>query len=366
MKKILPNAITPITSFPGYANTLSILMAYPKAHDWVYSHYIHINTIKCENKSTGKPEIEYLFFVDSDWDKISTTWSGELLFGSYLCPFLRCYSIPSELLLNHITDFSSFVKEAVERNMYVKAFIDVSEIEAYKPGFPGFAHDIFIYGYDDGQVLFADFLIKHDNKYSNDYATFSEIDLGYRTLAFKEAITEKKDHSVVLIKVDEDMEAPADMNFVRASVSKYLLPSEVNCENLYNHFARLGQSLTHKPIKAYEGVDVYNYLTNYIHEMQTFGESNIDIRLFHSMYDHKKMMLDRMEYFLHRGLISDKKSPLIDSYKAVLNCAQAARNKVMKSNLTNKINTLHSYVFDKYEEAKSIEMEILTKFFLEK
>lgn len=66
MKKTLSIAYPPITSFPGYANALAILLAHPKSHDWVYSHYIQINTIECENKITKEPEIEYLFFVDSD------------------------------------------------------------------------------------------------------------------------------------------------------------------------------------------------------------------------------------------------------------------------------------------------------------
>lgn len=124
--KVLPLGEPLITTFPSYAATLGILSKYPKAYDWIYSHYIQLCTIEIVKVEDRPNAFGYIpiFFVDTDTRRFTNLFSDNLFIMRTDCPYFYVYEIPFTLIDASYEGFVSMIKASIDLDMYLKKYIE--------------------------------------------------------------------------------------------------------------------------------------------------------------------------------------------------------------------------------------------------
>ena len=360
--KVLPVKHPPITTFQGYAVPLSIQVCYPVTFDWMYSNYINIYAFERPKRQKDDIPIIGGFFGDYDYRKLSHYTSGYSLILNSTYPFLQITQISDDLLEKLNVDIISLIKCSLSTERYVYTLVDTTCINAYK-SYLGI-HDIMVYGYDDNsqELYIADFL-SSSGAFSFAKCTYDEFNNAFYSVWPSSLQT--RNNIIGLLKYidrnkDYNCKYQIDFSYIKSCISNYLHPDS-NLERNYDGYFSMMYEL---PVKTYSGKNVYRYFINFIDTEQQFGKMQIDPRLFHGLYDHKNMMLRRIEYFICKGFLVASKCQYLSSYSHVRDLSLMIRNLVLKYNITGKLSLIPK-IKDLLEETKAIEFELLTKVFFE-
>lgn len=362
MKKILPLAKPPITTFPSYAAALGIMANYEESYDWFYSQYIQLCAIEITNAYEGNnTHSSYIpiFFVDTDTRRLTNTFSDYYFVMRENCPFLGIFELPNELADKIEESFISLVRHSIDLDMYIFAFFDVSKISQYKQ-VPSVFHEMFIYGYDDEkkEIYFADFPISDSLKYAYSTCKYSEMEQAYASMnTFQYPVIK----SVALIKYMRGAQYTFDLLYVKDSVRDYLYPDRGRAEKSNDYTMSLFKALDWKT-KTYFGIDVYDFFLHHIKSESSREHPNISLELFHALYDHKEMMIKRTSYFISKGYLNPEKSMFLIAYEKVRDNALAIRNMIIKYNI-KRTNTIIDRVCNLLETTKEQETLLLKSIF---
>jgi hypothetical protein len=364
MKNQLIVTHPPLTTFTTYADALAILLSFEEGQDWVYSHYIQIqvNDIVNRNNNTGdmmeSAPFTASFFVDIDIRKRANVVCDNFWLNGERCPFFNVFEIPNNYVNAIDETFVDFIKRTVDDGMYIYAYLDISKISGYWTQEP-LGHQLLIYGYDDETrtVNFADFV--DNQKYTFTTCSYDEIESAYKGISDLFLPIVK---SVALVQHIGYGAYTFDMSYVQDSIREYLAPDPTVTERQNNYtmsiFAPVGWQT-----KTYMGVDVYDYFPRFIDREFELRKTHIDKRLFHAMYDHKEMMVKRMEYFVKKGYLADTVRPFVAQYETVVrDKMRSVRNAVIKYDMTLRTETL-DYVRKTLPEIRSAETELLRQIF---
>ncbi|MDR2407230.1 MAG: hypothetical protein LBE13_03845 [Bacteroidales bacterium] len=335
MKFELPLKIPQNPSFPGYAALFSMLCSNDRTADWINSNFIQIHALDIVNrdKSLAHPFLAgFLSFAD---DRPLDPASDEFIFmpRDGLCPWLNMFEVPNEAVNG---SFISFYKHCLLQGYYIYTFVDVQKINNYSLT-ESYSHPILIFGFnDDTQKLnVADFLFNTTKKYSMFECSFAEMD---RAIESEASLSIPYLKTLTLIQHNKFYEYTFDFERVRNKIFSYICP-DVNKEKEYGDYCTALYSIVGWDIKAYFGVNSYNYFANFIDKELSLGKPTIDIRLFHSMYEHKGLMLTRLHYLVENGYISGN-SQHLSEYREIEKMMLLIRNKLLKFNVTEKVELL--------------------------
>jgi hypothetical protein len=364
MKNQLRVTYPPLTTFTTYADTLAILFSFDEGQDWAYSHYIQIQVNDIINRNNNINDMmesapfTASFFNDFDTRKQANVICDNIFLGRERCPFFNVFEIPNNYVDAIDGTFVDFIKRTIDSEIYIYAYLDISKISGYWTE-EAVGHQLLIYGYDDENhtINFADFI--DNQKYTFTICSYDEIESAYIGVADLFIPTVK---SVALVQYNSHRVYTFDMSYVQDSIHEYLSPDPKVAERQNNYtmsiFTRVGWQT-----ETYMGVDVYDYFPKFIAREFELGKTHIDKRLFHAMYDHKEMMVRRIERFVKKGYLSGDVHPHLEQYKiAVRNKMQLVRNAVIKYNMTKRIETL-DYVRETLPEIRSKEIELLRQIF---
>ncbi len=135
-----------------------------------------------------------------------------------------------------------------------------------------------------------------------------------------------------------------DIILMKAKDSKSYNPSyEFDVENVFSKNTSANFRSIDKPNKGICGISVYDQLIRYYQDILQ-NDSNVicDIKHFHLLYEHKKVMVSRLEYLMENNYI-DTKNDLINEFRNLEYEALNKRNIIMKYNATRskaQINTV--------------------------
>ncbi|MDR1299763.1 MAG: hypothetical protein LBJ84_05875, partial [Oscillospiraceae bacterium] len=299
-----------------------------------------------------------VFFVDTDTRNFTNLFSDGYFVMKTGCPYLNLYEIPSELVAARKESFVSHIKQAIDLDMYIFAYIDSSKIEQYmKLNLD--LHEIFIYGYNDEEKLiyFADFPINDTVKYERSICSYEEIEDAFTSIMdFAYPLTKP----IGLIKYTNSSPYEFDLSYVRNSIKEYIYPNRNIAENYNNYAMSLFKFLDWKT-KTYIGVDVYDFFINHINSALTKGYP-LGVEMFHGLYDHKEMMLKRIDHFVEKGYMSADKLAISNEYVAIKDRALAIRNLVLKYRLQKKDSVLDKAKI-LLNETRPLEIQLLKNIF---
>jgi hypothetical protein len=356
--KILPVTYPPITTFHGYADVLAILCNYENTYDWVYTNYLQIYA--CESVNRGKDDPQcHVFFIDRDTRKYGNFFYNGNIFRQEGCPFLLFSEIPIELIPILGNTFVGFIKECVDRSNYVYTFVDVARIREFNLDHSKL-HDIFIYGYDDeeGVIYFAEFLNNDIQKYNFSKCTYKEAEEAFQYGPRTEAPFTKL---IALMQyVGDNRQFKYNGNYIRETVSDYINPDK-NTERRFGEFLST-LIVSNWEMRAFIGVDVYEYLDAFYKKELALEKDGVDHRLYHAMCEHKQMMIKRIEYFCSKGYMSSEKLKFLPEYEEVSKSCFQVRNLILKYNISKSRKILDKVPLI-LETTKSREIKLLKEIF---
>lgn len=311
MKKILPCAFPPITSYPLIANMMSVLWTYKEnTLPWISDRFIQLIGRKdtIPNVSTVGTFYEY-----------ETNYNRPMFLS---CPYLYSSRIDRSVLTQNITSFTEFTKKCIDDDYYLHACLDhyyFSDSPIHKK--EQYVHPTFIYGYDDtnDQVRIRDFF---KEKYREGMASYTELDQAYENVEHQFKFEYLNYISIFKYR-------PV---YYKINISKIIYDYEdyINSRDSRNVYR---EDYIYKTSELAYGLEYYDFLSNIL------SSKAIDLRAFHVLVDHKTVQKIRIHYLESINCIKNI-DRVIEAHDTLEKNCVLLRNVAIKAILTKNLEVI--------------------------
>lgn len=311
MKKILPVAYPPITSFPAVAQALSIVFRdKEKIMPWFIPRYIQLYAFKEKNPKKTY-EISANFFDAA----------SDLTYN------LKSYVLPRDLINGKWSSFSEFIVDCVDRGYYLNLSMNMYYFpcsHAYQN--EHFMHFPMIYGYDDELKTFnvADFY--KNLVYSFEEVTYDEMEQAYINTTFDELKGGARFdfwHQVCFWQYREDVDFEFDVKEFISVLEDYLQGRDRT--QLFIRTQKYEQTDCHYGINFYDAV------------IHCLNNEQYDLRPLHLLCDQKKALLMKLEYLaVNKYITEDDYEKINEQCKKLYDLSAQTRNIFIKGNMSEK------------------------------
>jgi hypothetical protein len=337
-----------VTDFPdSYSyHPMSVLLAHEETKDWYYENFINICLDK--HKNTRLLDINNGFL------------------GFYYNIFQFSISKYEDIGSDSIVD--RLRHELLKESNYAYIYLDEYYISA-SPAYQKrrFHHQSLIYGFDDDKRVFN--ALAFHNVWTELEYTFDEIEKGYEAgIGFQGTIVEP--YGVAFFKVYPGFSHNLYLPNVINSLSDYIN----GCAPRYCRYVQSNLIIQDRLVPSIQGVDgpfglnATRETTNFLRRRAEGSTNFNDFRRIHFLYDHAKMILERLKYY-SKYLSSQYQEvfvALIADYSIIVDKYQKARMKYIKmttpSDLNVEVQRKHIKVITKYiMDAVLSEKDVLAK-----
>ncbi|RPK27816.1 hypothetical protein [Paenibacillus xylanexedens] len=289
----------PLMDTMNYQGTIfSILSDEKKIMPWVYNNFIQLRYV-----------IDWEVYCYDNQDIIVET-----------CPFIKKNIIDRELVEKKWGSFVEFIKECIDTDSYVWCHLNRFYIPAhsvYKK--ENQFHETLVLGYDENVIYIADNLA--NGKYQVTECTYDEINDAFRS------VDSPYDHitRVILLKKKEEDVYELNIAQIVDGIRRHL-------------YSRASFDPVNYNVLSIYGLDVYKYLiSRFQHHKHKMNK--LDIRPFHLIWEHKKIMTLRLKELAKRGYLQDS-SDVISRYTEIEQRTLILRNTVIKYNVSQSSSLL--------------------------
>lgn len=300
MKIELPTVMPPINTFPNLNAPLAIALTHEEAYEWFYNKFVVLHGM------------------------ISDTifYHGNFIDGSRgggLCPFVNRNVFTHQYIDQNFESFIDFVIRCINSGYYVYVFLDRyynEKSEDYQKRH--YLHQLFICGYDTEKevVIGADFF--HD-KYSWEEVSFEGVIKGY--LNYTEVDPGPGVHHDIVTLTYRSFQWKFDLEMLCISIE--------DCLKGIDSTNALGYAFTQEELRSFRyGIGYYDILSELI-EQELW-----DRRAFHVLYEHKKMMLMRLEYLEKKYNYYNEE--ILEEFTKMKDKAWKLRNLIIKLEIFNQ------------------------------
>lgn len=229
-----------------------------------------------------------------------------------------------------IKDIIEFIIDSIDHGkyVYIYRYIDeyyIKDMSAYNKFH--LIHMFVLYGYDLGKKLFYTLGYNKRGVFANIEICFDEF------LDSIQGIDNTGDHYLILVDPNSDYTEIFDRNRTRFWIEQYLQSknSRIMMRGVMDDVAMTDQLVF--------GYKIYSYMDLYYH---FFENGDIDINLMdrrslRQLWEHKKIMMKRIEKMSDSGFVS---SEYKGKYKSVLDASTNLHNMQTKLNFTGDISIL--------------------------
>lgn len=302
-----------------HARPLSIIMAHEESEPWFFSHYIQLGFLPEEQENPGFQRIDFGYTNPN------------------LNSLLNRTIITKDILSFDSKDILEYILNWIHNEYYVEVFINESEV----PGTRNYGkkepvrHSFIFSGYDLSRKTLQSMNF-------NENKQFSIMDIPFDTLVhvYNSEVTRPvnpSDRIAILIKYTGNLYRDPEPNtaLIKESLHDYI--NSVNTVRKYKfliNYPMKNELLRY--IDGVFGIAIYKELIAYL---KRYAESkrNVDFRIFHALWEHKKIMVSRIEYL--------ERTQKFEGDPSILN---AFRNIEKTANLMRSIITKYNLVKDEY------------------
>ncbi|MFE4572502.1 hypothetical protein [Paenibacillus chitinolyticus] len=305
----LPLSNPPLKGFLRWGYTLSITSGHAVTIPWFYSNFIQLS---CTKKFLEDGRQCYVDFFRGQ--------PNELNFNN---PFLLTCNVNYTFLENlALDDWPKFFADQIRNGYYCIVFLDESKLSpaaCYQQ--EPFPHHLFLYGFNLEERVFYASMFDHTGVYRNLEISFEEFLDAVNSMKklLKEGQT--SDHHTYFYKYEPEFHYPFDKVAVIDQLRDYL-----------NGETRLNRINYNPDENEAFGIRVYDYLQMYYDAVEQndprLGMRN-DVRHLHLLWEHKKMMSDRIEYLVNEGIIPYDEE-LAEGYKDLAKRAMKLRDQYIR------------------------------------
>jgi hypothetical protein len=322
----LPIVQSPLTVSQFLAYPLVVLLNYPECLPWIHSNYIQLEYFK---DIRG----ESLSFVGG--------WVTDI-------PWIRFQYFEKKDFISSNGDIQSAIKNYINDGWYFYSIFD----EFYVPSRTKynkihFSFDFMLYGYDDAAEEYS--VLGYSSK-----GIFEATKIKYNDFikAFESAFEYQP--FVILYQKRDDFSFELDRKYFHDMIDDYL--------NSRNTSARLGITQRETIKNRIFGLDTYECLIRHFKMNQAkYSKDNMLLyrssRTLHVLWEHKKCMLLRFEYFNQHGFI-DNIDKIYRVYQQLENNTLMLRNLHLQYSVKED-NRLLDQIMNSLLEIRQLESNVL-------
>ncbi len=333
---MLPIETPPLKYSLFVADKLSIIMQHRDATNWLLNNFIQL-VFYTDNLNTIDFKTHFLTIWPADTFKIDQH-------GTNL--FLRETTINDSILYLDENNLLEHIIKWIDKGLYIYANVDVSKLRntKYYSDIP-LCHSSLVYGYDEQYVYQLDF------NQNEDFGTLAIPHEDYINALlskdlekiFNEEKGMNAKYNLTLIKVKEDYGSFCKLD---KDVIKYWVKSYIDCEK-----TSLGSNpfFNSYPIEC--GLNIYECVKKMV--LKLTKEELLDYRIFHVLYEHKKIMLMRIEKLITNDMLYDDGS-LQNACKDMIELTHEMRHLCLKYRITHSENIINKILY-KLDALKQID-----------
>lgn len=307
----LPLSDPPIKGFLRWTYLLSITNLHEKTIPWYYSNFVQLYC----NRYFLEEKVEFHF------DFYRGNNGQELYFNNRFLVTTVCnFEILSFLDDNNII---AYFVDRIKGGYYPVVFIDESLIP-HSPFFNGspFPHHILLNGYNWTDKTFDVAMFGKKMLYENYKITFDEFKNAYLTMKkiIEDTGQREMDFGTFFYKFNDQFEYAFDKIAVMNEIKDYLR-SDTNLNRINFNTQNFAF-----------GLEVYDYLKKYYEAWLKFDPSMVQrgvVRHLHILWEHKKVMADRIKYYNSVGIILPDDF-LLKGFEDLTSRAEIMRNSLLR------------------------------------
>ncbi len=281
MKKILPVKYPVITGHPSTAGLFSVLGNCEKTNAWIFSNYIQI-AVGIRNGN---------IFAGGSVDAIILP----AYHAEKTCPYIIHSLLTRDTVASIDNNILDFIIKMIDAENYIYLVADQQYfIDIHEEAFP---HDMFIYGYDLESESFyaADFTFSDTGKYIYKEISMQGFKKGYEVITEKDDFYYYERGGVGLFHFDSNAYYNFDIEFVKEQIREFL--------NSIDYSERF-RSADNPFEKREYGARAYDLLGSFLRDDK--GEHRGVRKSLSVLRDHKKLMVDRLQYMMKNGYINNE------------------------------------------------------------
>lgn len=335
----LPFVMPQVYGFLGHAYVLGILQPFEYAKPWIHTSYIQLFISKHYLNGLGEYRLD--FYPD-------------LMIAYNNMPWLMYRHTDKDLLNQLGVDIHRYLITQLEREYYVVTYVDEFYIHnsiCYQENH--FVHDIFIYGYDLDRQIYHVAIFDKNRQFTMQEVTFEQFTQAY--------ISQVKSSQSLISSCKRLKPSNYENSKYGSGAGRFDFDLQLMIDVLSDYVEGRNSTerlqIQQQPVEGYFGVEIYPYLQEFITRVIE-GVQNFDVRQLHILWEHKKMMVARIEYLQQLGYLKEDTNLLTEA-KRLEKHAYTSRNLMLKGFMSNNRNILHPLV-QSLEEIRVAEKELIT------
>lgn len=326
-KAILPVEYPWITTYPLFANPLSILLQYQNTYHYLYSSFIQI--ICCKKNGA-------ISFFD---------------FNYKYCPFINVQKI-NRSIIRDFSDYLTALKYFLSKGYYLYFLINPKYIEAYRMSEDSF-HDIFVYGFNDEERTFniAD---NFTGKYSFRVCSYVELERAILE------IDPKFEGYLGFYGGIELLSFNSNEKYTGPFINKNILRVR---DSLLHYIRGTGDWNSSSPemrVEAYGankfvyGINSYRFLVD---NLQTNGIEKLHFPSCYLIYDHKMQLSRVIEYLIQMNALPNLQK-YRDTAKVLCSISQKNIYYLLKEGIRKNVK-IEKRIVENYMQMEKYEKQLI-------
>ena len=325
MKELAIAYPSPTLIYGHIINPLLIVLSRDYTKDWFFDNFIQL----CAPKDVfiyEEKDVEFLNF-----------------FPKYLCDtsyYLRSYNLTDEIMHIFPENICELLIRWIDNDFYIQLYLDEGGI----PGTHASLHnnhllnEQLIYGYDDRACEFMFTSFDENMHHKKMKIKFDDVRRIFGSQIYKSLSRECKwpcignEYGITLLRFNENVRFNPNPKHICEQLVEYY-----NGENSARHFLWF----TDEKLQYNFGMDIYESIISWL-ALHKNGE-HIDIRVFYGLWDHKKIMIQRIDYLIQIKAIPNNGS-IISQFNQVEKLSNTIRTVALKYNLSHKENSIISLI----------------------
>lgn len=335
MKKLSIVTDIGINTVLFYCLPLSIISAYPKYRNWIFSNYVEL----AGGNSQYEGDVnKYHYYLDS--------YTFCDVYNSH-DPILIQNGISSEVLIN--SDIHELIRYFIDNNKYILLFVN----EYYLPecrmgGVHHFLHEQLIYGYCEANQIYYAVGIDKKGHYTLLEHSFSDIETsyekGYGCNTHGNINWAKENRLISLEAPDNLYDYPLDKKYYAEKILNYL-SGKLDAKRDY--------FLSAKIKRYFYGLSYYDIIVD------EFDEDALFMHINH-LRDHKYMLRNSLQVYANYE--NNKEAfVLAEEFNQVFVSISTLRNNIYKNQLRSRKNKLEDLI-DVIPPIKAREYDLLSRY----